>query len=57
MTSKGMACRVVARSAFGGSSFQPAYAPCATARQSSPLLRFERRLVGAEGFEPPTYSV
>ena len=28
-----------------------------TARQSSPLLCPVRRLVGAEGFEPPTYSV
>ena len=53
MTLKGMACRVVARSAFGESSFQPAYALCATARQPRKLSG----LVGAEGFEPPTYSV
>jgi hypothetical protein len=35
MTLKGMACRVVAQSAFGESSFQPAYALCATAQQPS----------------------
>jgi hypothetical protein len=35
MTLKELACRAVARSAFGESSFQPAYALRATARQSS----------------------
>ena len=38
MTLKGMACRVVARSAFGEPSFQPAYALRAAARQSSPFV-------------------